>query len=246
MLKGEFEVLFGFWWFPPCSHCVPKKFPTMLPMYSPSSQCVPNRFPMWFPPPPPPQKKLSLNLLPPLGGATIHESLRHVELTSGIPFEGIHELGDMNRFILSANLCIQSVECLNYFLFLCWFLFFFSQRSSEVMKWPDYLYSGARTDLSSWSGSFFGMVLWSVWLMRLTPKNNFFTKFVRFMFFSSTVYRGYYYGLSPVGVVMLLFQLFIRFFCFFWRNEKGDETKLWCPDRQLFLPSLYHVFGLCL
>jgi hypothetical protein len=46
MLKGEFEIFFGFLWFPPCSHCVPKKFSTVLPMYSPSSQCVPNRFPM--------------------------------------------------------------------------------------------------------------------------------------------------------------------------------------------------------
>jgi hypothetical protein len=109
-------------------------------------------------PPPPPKKKLSLNLVQPLGGATIHESLRHVELTSGIPFEGIREVGDMNRLILSANLCIQSVECVNYFLFvLFFFFFFFPQMSSEVMKWPDYLYSRARTDLSSWSGSFFGM-----------------------------------------------------------------------------------------
>ncbi len=75
---------------------------------------------MWFPP-----LKLSLNIVPPLGGATIHKSLRHVELTSGIPFEGIREVGDMNRLILSANLCIQSVECVNYFLFLCCFFFFF-------------------------------------------------------------------------------------------------------------------------
>jgi hypothetical protein len=40
MLGGEFDILFRFWWFTPCSHCVPNKFPTMLPMYSPSSQCV--------------------------------------------------------------------------------------------------------------------------------------------------------------------------------------------------------------
>ncbi len=37
---GSLRFYLGFWWFPPCSHCVPNRFPTMLPMYSPSSQCV--------------------------------------------------------------------------------------------------------------------------------------------------------------------------------------------------------------
>jgi len=176
-----------------CSQCIPQ-VPNVFPT---GSQCIPDRFPMWSPLPPP-QKKLSLNLVQPLGGATIHESLRHVELTSGIPFEGIR--GWYEPFYFKRKLMHSKCGmCKLFFVRVVFVFFFFSQMSSEVMKWPDYLYSRARTDLSSWSGSFFGMAEWSVWLMRLTPKNNFFTKFVCFMFFSSTVYPGYYRELSPMG-----------------------------------------------
>jgi hypothetical protein len=60
MLGGEFEILFGFWWFPPCSHCVPKKFPTMLPNVFP-------KFPMCFHPHGPPTI-LGIRIICMLGG----------------------------------------------------------------------------------------------------------------------------------------------------------------------------------
>jgi hypothetical protein len=49
---GEFEILFGFWWFPPCSHSVPNRFPMVLNnalnIFPTGSQCG-------SPPPPPPK-----------------------------------------------------------------------------------------------------------------------------------------------------------------------------------------------
>ncbi len=99
------------------------------------------------------------------------------------------------------------------------------------MKWPDYLYSLARTDLSSWSGSFFGMASQVyVWrLIRLRRQNKFFLPnlFLSCFLARPLAYPGYNPGLVSLqwGCYVVIFTIHL-FLLEKWERRRGNQ--LWC------------------
>jgi len=99
------------------------------------------------------------------------------------------------------------------------------------MKWPDYLYSLARTDLSRWSGSFFGMASQVyVWrLIRLTLQNKFFLPnlFLSCFLARLLAYPGYNPGFVSLqwGCYVVIFTIHL-FLLEKWERRRGNQ--LWC------------------
>jgi hypothetical protein len=233
-----------------CSQKVPNYAPSVFPKFPMCSQQVPNAFPTGSQcgPPSPPPKKIKPKFSTTLRGGHHPRKFEACGADFGYSFWRDSWGGWYEPFNFKCKLMHSKCGmCKLFFVLVLFFFFFFFHKCHR--KWwsgrtiytvePEQTWAAGpvaslawRSEVSDW---------WDWHRKTISLPNLFVSCFSARPFTQATIANSLQWG-----VVMLLFQPFIRFLCFFWRNEKGDETKLWCPDRQLFLPSLYHVFGLCL